>query len=575
MQNSVPLAEFTTYLGYLVNSIEHKKLNGQPLLKKTLQITSPIAKDLVGRYEATITECCYFSRLNYENRGRKVIKMFSILDYSPLVFNKALSYLTFSKSNDDRIEKSPEGKVPSGYLLYDGVHDTPLSLSINNILGEKCLVVSFRGTISMRTVLKDLNMVFKNLFELFGNDLFAEEFKEVQERGKAIVNPFGAHRGFVTGLINIYPIIIQRMKTLLEAHSDIKRVFITGHSLGGAYANIFGLAIAQMRKKSLLTMPDLHVITFGAPKTFTSYARNVFNKLLLEKHMTFDRITNRPRFPDPTMMTYDPIPLIPTHMDHPGFSILNPEIKTQSRTGRTKHVSELRNELSGIKSKAGFFSKLISRNYNPLPDYPEFFKNFKDSSLITADEYSKLLNTTPGGTIRIGMGPAGKLIDLIKTLFNATPQEIQEVEKIVDKEMAKEVNELKEAPVEVPQEAVADVKAINAMVDKAYSNAGEPTVTDVKQGGSANSNTYKKQTVLEQPNHLVYSCSQITAPVPLAGCHLGYMGIGWMGAGINAGSGTPGWRGYDKEAVLYETNGNWTFVSDIKRGGRKTRRNRR
>ncbi len=574
MQNSVPLAEFTTYLGYLVNSIENKKLNGQPLLKKTLQITSPISKDLLGRYEATITECCYFSRLNYENRTRKVIKMFSILDYSPMVFNKALSYLTYSKSVDDKIEKSPESKVPSGYLLYDPPHDTPLSLSINNILGEKCLVVSFRGTISMRTVLKDLNLTFKTLFDLFGNDLFSDEYQEVQGRGKSIVNPFGAHRGFVSGLMNIYPIIIQRLTSLLQGHPDIKRVFVTGHSLGGAYANIFGMALAQMKKKSLLKMPDLHVITFGAPKTFTSYARNVFNKLLLEKHMTFDRVTNRPRFPDPTMMSYDPIPLIPTHMDHPGFSILNPEIKTQSRTGRTKHIRELRNELSGMKPKEGLFSKLISRNYNSLPDYPEFFKYFKDSSLITADEYSKLLNTTPGGTIRLGMGPAGKLMEVIKGFFNASPQEIQEVEKVTDKEMADEIKEQKEQPIDVPPDVVADVKAINAAVDKAYANSGEPGKANVKEGGS-NSNDYKKQTVLEQPNHLVYSCSQITAPIPLAGCHLGYMGIGWIGAGINAGSGTPGWRGYDREAVLYETNGNWTFVSDIKKGGRKTRRNRR
>jgi hypothetical protein len=329
-----------------------------------------------------------------------------------------------------------------------------------------------------------------------------------------------------------------------------------------------------MKKKSLLTIPDLHVITFGAPKTFTSYTRNVFNKLLLEKHMTFDRVTNRPRFPDPTMMTYDPVPLIPTFMDHPGFSILNPEIKTQSRTGRTKHVSELREELTGLKSKTGFFSKLVSRNYNPLPDYPEFFKNFKDSSLISADEYSKLLNTAVAGTIRFGQGPAGKLIEFIKGFFNVSQKEIQEVEQLADKQMEKETNEFKENPIEVPQEAIVNIKATNAMVDKAYSNAGEPTTPGVKEGGS-NSNLYKKQTVLEQPNHLVYSCSQITAPAPSVGCHLGYMGIGFMGAAINAGSGNPAWRGYDKEAILYETNGMWTFVSDIKKGGRKTRRNRR
>jgi hypothetical protein len=195
--------------------------------------------------------------------------MYNILDYSPLVFNKALSYLTYSKSKDEKIEVNPAAKKVSGYLLYDPLQDTPVSITIKTVLGEKMLFVSFRGTISIRTLLKDLNISYRNLFDLYGNDLFSEEYSNVQSRGTALVNPFGAHNGFVSGLINIYPILIKRILGLLTENTDIKRVFVTGHSLGGAYANLFGMAVGQMKKKGV-PIPDLHIVTFGAPKTFTN-----------------------------------------------------------------------------------------------------------------------------------------------------------------------------------------------------------------------------------------------------------------------------------------------------------------
>ena len=128
-----------------------------------------------------------------------------------------------------------------------------------------------------------------------------------------------------------------------------------------------------------------------------------------------------------------------------------------------------------------------------------------------------------------------------------------------------------------------NIEKAKEIVGNQYEAAGQEDPTEIaenkKGGGDLNRDSYKKQTVLEQPNHLVYSCQQITAPVPMTGCHLGYMGVGWLGGTINAGSGTPAWRGYEKEATLYCTDGIWTFVTDIKSGGhsraRKTRRKAR
>lgn len=543
-EDSVPLAEFTTYLGSLVD------LSERSLNKKTLQIRPLINKEILGKYEATLTICCYFSRLIYEKRTRILLKMYKILEYSPLVFNKALSYLTFSKPDDTSIQHSQVQKKPSGYLLYDPDHHTCVSLTINQIIGEKCLTIAFRGTHSTKTLLKDINILYKSLFDLYGKELFSEEFEEVGD-----TNRFSGHKGFITGLINIYPRIIDRIKKLIDDHK-VARIFITGHSLGGAYACILGMALGQMRKIGE-KIPDIHIISFGAPKIFSYYSRNVFNGLLLDGYITLDRVTNRPRFPDPRMSTYDPIALVPANFNHPGFSILNTEIKTQSRTGRTKHISELRDELCNIKPNQK------TKVYDVLPDYKEFLSNFKDSSVLTIDEYNQLLSTTPGGRVHFGRGPASKIINIIKTIYNTTDEEIIRVEKIADNKIKEEIKEMKKETLKIPKKVIKDIKEIKAAVNKAYKEAGEPNTPKVKEGGG-NGNIYRSQSVLEQPNHVVYSCSQITASIPIIGCHLGYMGISWVREGIS-NSGNSSWHEYNKEAVLYETEGNWTFVSDKRR----------
>ena len=612
--STVPLAHFSTYLGHMIKD-SGASLNGRSLNKKSLQLTNGlIPKKIIGNYEAIITFLCYLTRINYENRARKTLKAYKLLNYSPLTFNLGLSFLTFSPSKDDKIEKAPQGKIPYGYLMYDSKQDTPLSITVfdftkptNKSLifpNKKIMVVSFRGTLSISTALKDLNISLQNLFNLYGKDAFPEEFAEVEQRKAkrgalgAITslgtNPFGAHRGFVNGLIDLYPKIIARMDELLNNHPDVSSIFITGHSLGGAFSHLMGLGLAQLKKKGK-ELPNLHIISFGAPKVFTDYARNVFNKLLLEGYMTLERVANRPRFPDITMLASDPVPYIPATLDHPGFMILKPEIMTQSRTGRTKHIREVRSELANIKPDQSFFSSMIPnalkmRNYNSLPEYKEYLDHFFDCNgtgpdILTPDEYKGLINKALGGTVRIPMGPAKKVFaNARKTLF-ITEQELEASTKVAEEATKQEVAKQTEASKEMKaavDSVVQEQKATEAEVEKAYGPGGLPKSGAAQAGGSlpsenekvgliknaqlqeSNTAIYKKQTVLEQPNHVVYSCSQITSPVPLVGCHLGYMGVGWTGAGINIGSGTiTGARDYKEVATLYcSDNGTWTYVPD-------------
>ena len=607
--STVPLAHFSTYLGHMIKE-SGASLNGRALNKKSLQLTNGlIPKKIIGNYEAIITFLCYLTRINYENRARKALKAYKLLNYSPLTFNLGLSFLTFSPSRDDKIEKAPNNKIPYGYLMYDPKQDTPLSITVfdftkpaNKTLifpNKKIMVISFRGTLSIATALKDLNISLQNLFNLYGKDAFPEEFAEVErrksERGtlgsitSLGTNPFGAHRGFVNGLIELYPKIIARMDELLNNHPDVSSIFITGHSLGGAFSHLMGMGLAQLKKKGK-ALPNIHIISFGAPKVFTDYARNVFNKLLLEGYMTLERIANRPRFPDVTMLASDPVPYIPATLDHPGFMILKPEIMTQSRTGRTKHIREVRSELANIKPDQSFFSSIIPnslkmRNYNSLPEYKEYLDHFYDCNgsgpdILTPDEYKGLINKALGGTVRIPMGPAKKVFANARKALFITEQELEASTKVAEEATKQEV--AKQAEVSKEMKAAVDSvaqeqQATEAEVEKAYGPGGLPQAGGalpgenekaglIKNAQLQESNTaiYKKQTVLEQPNHVVYSCSQITSPVPLVGCHLGYMGVGWTGAGINAGSGSwTGARDYKELATLYcSDNGTWTYVPD-------------
>ena len=591
---TVPLGHFTTYLGHIIKE-SGIDLTGRTLDKKTLKLTGQLVpKRIMGRYEAILTYICYFTRIIYENRPRKILKSYNLLKYSPLTFNKGMSYLTYSPSLNDKIERSAQlnKKKPSGYLLYDKQEDLPLSITVfdytkpqNQSLifpNKKIMVISFRGTLSLVTAFKDLNYFPKSLHKLYGT--FNNESRDNDG------NPFplfGAHGGFVNGLTAVYQKILARVKELLNNHPGISSIFVTGQSLGGAYSHLMGLGLAQEKKLGKINSTiNIHIISFGAPRVFTYYSRNVFNKLLLEGYMTLDRVTNRARYPDVTMLTTDPVPLIPmitpalptsTVLAHPGFMILNKEIMTQSRSGRTKHIRELRSELADINPGQSFFSSLVPnalkvRNYNALPEYKEYLDHFLDCikrgnnmSPITVDEYKGMINSTPYGTVRRRTGRAEKVFDFVEEALYLSDAELEQLNSdaaYASMEQVVKVQQKEEGKLTaVVDSAKKEQGVVKEQVKKAYGPGGIP-----QEGGGEYGNIYDKQTVLEQPNHLVYSCSQITSPghVPSLGCHLGYLGVSFTGAAINVGSGTlSGTRDYNSTATLYCTDdGVWTYIPD-------------
>ena len=240
------LPHYTNYLGYIASK-NNNPLHLAKMRTDTLTIENPISKDIMGQYEATITYCCYHSRLMYENRPRKIITIYNFLNFSPLVFNKALSVVTFSDYKDVLLLKS-KGKLvetntkePSGFLIYDKQDDLPVSVTMFDYTktpskifpNEKIIVIAFRGSLSLQNIFKDGNAVTETLFNVYPEGLFSDvktyvdnhpELRKSYVNISGLINPFGAHRGFVSGMKNVYNIITEKLFFLLKTHPDVSRI---------------------------------------------------------------------------------------------------------------------------------------------------------------------------------------------------------------------------------------------------------------------------------------------------------------------------------------------------------------
>jgi hypothetical protein len=603
------LPQYTNYLGFLAKDTT---LRSSELNLSSLTLKEPISKDIMGQYEATLTYCCYHSRLIYENKPSNIVKAYNFLNFSPLIFNKALSYIRLSKSENlralltNKSSNQSSNSTLSGYLMYDRQHDLPFSITLFDYTvtqskifpNEKIIVIAFRGSLSFQNVMKDLKAYTESLFKVFPEGLFADVKQTIDTnpelRKSAIdplgkINPFGAHSGIVNALKNNYAKIINSLEFLLRNNQDVSKILITGHSLGAGYANVIALGLAQLKKIGQLK-PSIHCVTFGGMKTFSRYARNVFNDLLKNNYLTLDRVVTSTRFTDPTFLTTNVIPFVPPNIFHPGYSTLPTEIKTQSRTGRSRHISEIRSQDADIKRKQAWYSisKASSSNYNPLPYYAEYFNKFNDNVIDTSfksEEYKALINSVVSGKVTLRKPPADKVFKIIENLFNISKTESDSLTNkaaAIDVQVASEIKATPVPNTQAPANVTQEAKETIAAETRAYGPAGLPV-------GGANPilDTYQKDTVNMQPNEVVYTCYQLTSFVPppfsIATCHLSYMGVTWLSAGFNFGSGhsldplKKSSRDYNSFAYLNfnKKTGLWSYTSDRTGGTRSIRRKRR
>ena len=225
------------------------------------------------------------------------------------------------------------------------------------------VVLIFKGSSTMKNYKHDLYAQAKGYTEL------SAAFPEIPKNPNRVN---AMPRGFVAPLQKNFHLIKQGI-----AEFKPRRLFITGQSLGGAYATICAFILSQMKPAGV---ESIHLVSFGSPTVFGDGARNTFNEALDSGYMTLDRVVSH------FGKYLDPISHVPLGFSHPGFQPLKTELYPELKTGRAYHIGTVRKVfvkqrggLLGIGKEKGLY-ELATKTHIPnrlmVPVYTALWRGF-------------------------------------------------------------------------------------------------------------------------------------------------------------------------------------------------------
>jgi hypothetical protein len=372
-----------------------------------------------------------------------------------------------------------QNKKKMNVYLY--VHHNPSS----RFNSEKTLFIAFKGSSSIKDFKHDLKSA------AFPDQLLSE-LNNAQNTPKTTAQnnkknkPGKAGYGFIKAL---KPSIQEICKKIEELQSyGFERIIITGHSLGGALASLFGYYLKKY-KPTLIDKP-IHVITFGACCVFDALGRNEFNAFLNildgKPVFTLDRVT----------ANLDPIIVLPADLDHPGYTILRNENFSYTKTGRTKEIGEIRDMLE-LKKKETI--DLTADDLLSTENFVKLFTNFdalKKNGRYDENSYKEKFK------INFGTKAEEQYPILEIAIPDAKLPEIQELFNKIEK-----------------------MKTILGKIPKDKEPKQVGGLHNPFSKGSNATKAYKKETEIRMPNQIQYSCY---AQMTLSFCHGAYMGVSYV-----------------------------------------------
>jgi len=339
------------------------------VLKDSAKMVGP---ENFKRYEHILYLMAQLSRIVYCDTGimQKVIE--KSLGLSNDVVNKVITAYD-SKYNNTR--KTPitsqfsqvQGRPMESYALGSGsgqkygtyisspedmtcliLNASKIKANPNSILLPSDVVITFKGSSTIDNFKHDLQSQF-TAADLQG--LITSTGIKVQGEKNIVTG------AFIKPLINAWSSL---MKSLNEhCTSSNIRLFLTGHSLGGAYASLFAFILAEGKLSNTLPIMNkiksIHLVSFGAPCILSDTARNTFNKHLDSGLITLDRVVSQKVasvMPTAGLSGNDIIPNIPAGFSHPGFRPLATEIRPEAN-GRPYSIDNVR-KLYGVETKTRY-----------------------------------------------------------------------------------------------------------------------------------------------------------------------------------------------------------------------------
>jgi hypothetical protein len=289
--------------------------------------------------------------------------------------------------------------------------------------------------------------------------------------------PGKAGYGFIEMLKESIPELCQKIEELKS--QNFARVIITGHSLGGAIASLFGYYLKKY-KPDLVSVP-IHVVTFGACCVFDAIGRNDFNNFLKISGpiFTLDRVTTN----------FDPVIILPVDLDHPGYTLLRDEIRAFTNTRRTNEIGEIRKML-GLTSGYDGNDLLLSEKFVDLFTNAQ---DFKGTGKYDTDLYRSKFR------IKFGTNAKEKQLILKKAMPDANDN-IRDLFKTIESEIA----------------------------NKRYNNQTGGLLEDLKKKREEQETAtkkYKEKTKTMMPNQIQYNCYKTMS---IGFCHGVYMGVSYM-----------------------------------------------
>jgi len=275
-----------------------------------------------------------FSRLAYCDSGiiQECLKAFS---FSPDVFEKVITaydwkYLSLRRSYTKGVP------APDSYTTINSCKTTltkPLLKYISSPIDTTCMVAtaSLLKATALHTILipTDCIITFKGSSSLRNwiANLGSVKAGSLNERLKKleVLNGVQAIPDFKVTTSYLVP-ILEILRNILDAIALVSpgctRIFVFGHSKGGAEAEMMGMLLTLMLKKkenfqALGAVTDVHVISYGAPKILASSAYTEFNRQILSARSTLTRIESVGR------LVGDIVTTQPPWGRHPGASDSN------------------------------------------------------------------------------------------------------------------------------------------------------------------------------------------------------------------------------------------------------------